>query len=284
MAPDDFLAHFGVKGMKWGVRKERDPAGRSTESRSQRKESAKALREYMWNAIGDDPLFKEMTRAEYDALCTTGETFLAGTNLKRVADDPQAILRGKTYVSRLNEDHEFYKAALPAVGPSSKGGFLAGGGRKDYKKATYEYNMTTVKKLSSPSEKERVDAYMELLETPAIRVKGQNAPITGRAYLEKQGYKPMFKKHTTEELAFKSWHSFVQSQGDKNNPLADAYFDKLKSKGYNAVPDDFDAGTFTKKPLVLLDPESTVRVDAVRRLSTDEINQAQRQLKGKASP
>lgn len=267
------LAHYGVKGMKWGVRRDRDS---STESKALRKESRRNLNDYMWNAIADEPIWgKTMTQSEYKALSTKGETFVKNTTFRRVTPNSETTVKGRTYVSTLMKDSDFYRAAIPSVGPNSKG---KGGGLKEYKQKHYEIEMKATKKLSSPSEKERVDAFIELLEEPSVKVKGKNAPITGRAYLEKMGYKPLFKRYETQQLAFESWDGFTRMQGDQDNPLAKAYFDKIKSRGYNALIDDNDRGRFTDKPVVLLDPESTVTIKNVKQLTTDEINQAQRRL------
>jgi hypothetical protein len=275
-APPNELIHYGVKGMKWGVRKD-DPY-RSTESKSLRKESARNLNNYMWNAIADEPIFgKTMTKEEYKALSTKGETFVKNTKFRRITPNSEAVVKGNTYVSTLMKDSDFYRAAIPSVGPNTKG--LGGGGRKAYKQKHYEIEMKATKKLSSPSEKERVDAFIELLEEPSIQIKSKKAPITGRAYLERTGYKPLFKRYETQELAFKAWDEFTSMQGNQDNPLAKAYFEKIKSRGYNAIIDDNDRGKYTDKPLVLLDPESTIKINTVRRLTADEINQAQRRLK-----
>ena len=43
--PEDALLHFGVKGMRWGIRKS-DPGGPSGVSRSTNKEAAKDAEEF----------------------------------------------------------------------------------------------------------------------------------------------------------------------------------------------------------------------------------------------
>lgn len=275
-AVDDWLVHFGVMGMKWGVRKDRDI---STESRAQRALSRKTAEEHMWNVVKDEPLWKAMSEDDYRSLSTKGETFAKGEMLRRVSMDSSSILKGETYVSQKLEDFEFYKAIIPAYGPSHA---RQGAGKKEYKKAHYEVALKATKRLASPSEKERVDAFIELLSEPSIQVKGKTAPITGREYLYKSGSYPkmFYKRYDDKKLALEAWDRFVQSQGNQNNPLAKAYYDKIRSRGYNTLIDDNDRGKYTKTPLILLDPESTVKVSSVRRLTTDEINQAQRNLKG----
>jgi hypothetical protein len=277
-----FLEHYGVKGMRWGIRREPQP-GDSTETKAERKAAKKAVNDYMWNAIGDQPMFREMKKEEYDALCQEGQTFAKGIVLKRISFDEKARMEGATYVSKLKEDAEFYKASLPAVGPQVEG--FGSGGRKRYKQSSYEVTMQTTKKLSLPSDKERFEAFYDLLGTPSIKMKGKKAPITGREYLEKQlGYKTIFRKQTDQRLAFRAYHEFVQGQGNKDNPINKPYFDSLAKKGYNALIDENDAGTYTKNPLILLDPKGTVRITNIHKLTADEINKAQRSLAGVKPP
>lgn len=266
------LKHFGTLGMKWGVR---NGETRSTETRSERKASAEALHAHMYKMIHDDPMNMTMTKEDYMSLSRKGETFAKSTVLRRVSMGPSAQVKGALYVSRLQEDSDYYKAAFPALGPLSK---KQGGGQKKYKKPSYEIEYSTVMMLRSPSEKVRVDTYLKIIETPSIKLAGKHAPITGRQYLENQGYPAKFKKYDNQQVGFNTWHEFVRTQGSHTNPLSVAYFDSLRAKGYNALPDDKDRRLVAKAPLILLDPERTLKVGGVRRLTTDEINRAQREL------
>jgi hypothetical protein len=274
----DLLVHHGVKGQHWGVRNQE---GSSTETRGQRRQSKRQLNTYLFNSIRAEPIFHTMSKSDYNKLTTTGETFAKNTTLKRISMGPQQQRDGAIYVSRLLEDSNFYKASFPVRGPLSD---KTGGGKKIYKQPSYEITYKTVKKLSSPSEKERVDSFIALLDTPSVKIAGKSAPISGRQYLENNGFNPRFKKYDTQELGLKEWYKFVHQQGNQNNPLGQAYFNSLRAKGYNALPDDQDRQVLTKAPLILLDPLSTVKTSSVQKLSANDINQAQRQLGKRREP
>ena len=273
MSEEEFLQHFGVKGMKWGVRKERDV---STESKALRKASSKSFNSYMMDKSKDDLLYRAMTKDEYNSLSTGREFLNKNSTLFRVTKNSDSTLKGKTYVSQLPEDATFYRAALPAMGPQNKG-LPPGAGAKKYQGEHYEIEMTTIKKLSAPSEKERVDAFLEILDEPSVKV-GNKAPVTGREYLTKAGYAPLFsKKYDTQEFGFRTYYDFVRGQGG-DTPINTAYFNKIRSKGFDVISDDYDRGKLTKAPLILLNPEGTHTVKSVRKLTTDEINRSQREL------
>jgi hypothetical protein len=272
---EDFLAHYGVVGMKWGKRNAA-PKNISSESKALRKQSAKNLQNYIWDKTKDEPLFRTMTKEEYSKLSTGREYVAKHTTLNRVTTNPHNTKAGQLYVSKLPEDSAFYRAAMPAIGPQNVG--KTGAGLKRYKDDYHELELKTVKKLSSPSEKERFDAFIEILNESAIKV-GKKDPVTGREYLQKHGYGPMFgKKFSTQEFGFYTYHSFIAEQGNQDSPINTAYFNKIREKGFNALPDDYDRGKLTKAPMILLDAEGTTKVTSVRRLTTDEINQAQREL------
>jgi hypothetical protein len=274
---DEFLVHYGVMGMKWGRRRSNTPRDKSTESRALRKQSARNLQNYIWEKTKDENIFGNvMTKEQYAKLSTGREYVARNTKLNRITTDPKSVSAGQAYVSRLREDATFYKAALPAIGPQNNG--RAGAGLKRYKDEYHELELKTVKKLSSPSEKERFDAFVEILNEPAIKV-GKKDPMTGREYLKKNGYAPLFdKKLSTQEFGFYTYDRFISEQGNQDSPINTAYFNKIREKGFNALPDDYDRGRLTKAPMILLDPEGTVKVTSVRRLTTDEINKAQRDL------
>lgn len=272
---EDFLAHYGIMGMRWG--KSKATKDRSTESRALRKQSATNLQNYIWEKTKNDELFPTMSKEDYSKLSTGREYVAKNTTLRRATTNPHSVAKGATYVSKLPEDSAFYRAALPAIGPQNKG--RTGAGMKSYKDDYHEVEMKVVKKLSSPSEKERFDTFVEILNEPAIMV-GKKGPMTGREFLKKNGYAPLFdKKLDTQEFGMKTWHSFVAEQGNQDSPINSAYFNKIREKGFNALPDDYDRGKLTKAPMILLDPDGTTTVTSVRRLTADEINKTQRELK-----
>ena len=111
-SPSEALAHFGVKGMKWGVNKQKDPYVHSTESKQLRKESRDIAQEEFMSRIRDQPLFESMTRQEFSNLSTEGREFAAGLDLSRISSRDEASLKGAAYVSRLQEDAAFYLSLI----------------------------------------------------------------------------------------------------------------------------------------------------------------------------
>ena len=276
---EDILEHHGIKGMKWGVRKEQDEHI-STEKRAVRRQASLSATRYMVAANRGDPTMRKMTPEKYANLTANGKSFSKGLELTRITKaNTNQIRAGALYVSKQKEDSDFYKAVIPATGlkklPFLPGNFVQGG-QKAYQ--SYEQTLKTTQKLKLPSDKERVDAFMEILSKPSIAVPGRNAPVTGRAYLEAHGYARQFKGKTDQEATFSAYYQFLRTQGDAKSPVNQAYFDHLRSKGYNAVLDENDAGRYTREPLILLNPDKSVKSTSIRRLTADEINAAQRSL------
>lgn len=271
---DELLEHHGIKGMHWGVRKDR-----STESGADRRASRVAVYKFSEMQSEKTANFwdsKVMSKEDYDKLSTAKEFVKKNTELNRITVTDSTVARGKTYVSQNKADSEIYKAILPAYGPSTKGGF-GQGGQKKYA-ANYELTLKTTQKLTAPSEKERVDAFVNLMSNKTIYKSPKKPPITGREYLESLGYKRELKQLDDQQAGLAFYNRFVGGAGS-DQPINSAYFDSLKAKGYNAVADDADKNVITKAPLILLDPEGTAVVTGVRKLTVDEINQAQRKLK-----
>src|SRR5258705_14007219 len=86
---DDFLEYHGVKGMRWGVRRSE---GSSTETRSERRASANALTKHVWDSTKDLPIWNPpLTPEEYKRLSTKGRSYVAGTSLHRITQDPNLV-------------------------------------------------------------------------------------------------------------------------------------------------------------------------------------------------
>ncbi|ADD81017.1 gp019 [Rhodococcus phage ReqiPoco6] len=262
---DNFLAHYGVKGMKWGVTKDqhreyKEVASRDTTNMVKRAGSTVQMTRY-FSQGGTLKKQQKYTKDWYDKLEGGKEFIEKGASLNRVVrgvDD--RALAGRLYVSSLKSDNEMYKAVIPAV--QKKFAF----GQKQYH-SVYQVELETKKRLAMPSQKERVDAFIETIQTP-----------TGRDWMKKNGYKREIDELNAKEMGLKAYKKFNKYAGDQGSKMNDAYFNKLKSRGYDALIDDNDAGIWSKKPMILLSPSSTVKVKSVRQLTADEINQAQRNV------
>lgn len=262
---DTFLEHYGTKGMKWGVRKDhhreyQDNASRSTEGMVKRASSSVQMTRYF--AKGGAIKKAQKYDEEWYAKLETGKKYIEqGETLNRVVrgvDD--RALSGRLYVSKLESDSDMYKAVIPAV--QKKFAF----GQKEYH-TVYDVKLETKKKMTLPSEKERIDTFIDTIKTPA-----------GRQWMKDSGYKAEIDELNAKEQGLKAYKKFNKVAGNQELPVTDVYFNKIKAKGYDAILDDNDAGIWSKEPMILLSPSSTVKVKSVKQLSADDINAAQRRV------
>ena len=265
MSVDTFLSHYGVKGMKWGVKKDqlrefREKDTKDTENNILKRKHASAnMLRYMakGRTIQEKRKFDEEW---YNSLSTGKEFVKSGATLNRVVRGvDENALNGRLYVAKLASDSEMYKATIPAF---TNGGFAAG--KKEYNTA-YQVSMETKKKLAMPSQKERIDTFIETLQTN-----------DGKEWLKNNGYKKEIDEINAKQVGLKYYDRFNKYAGNQSVKFNDTYFNAVKSKGYDALIDDNDAGIWSKEPIILLSPKGSVKITKVRQISAAEINSAQR--------
>lgn len=254
---DVYVAHFGIKGMQWGVRKDQKAAvanfTKATSEVARRQQSKRYA-----NTIQPK---------DFDQLDTHDVRIPVGSVVKRTSDTPNEI-HDNLYISIHDSDSTWYKGLIPT---QSTGG-VPTKTYSDYYETTYR----TLKELKSPSEKTRVLAYAKIMDTPVVIT--NSGAMTGRDYLRERGLGRTVDAYTSKELALTYYGQLVATQGIRNDPLNTAYFKGLRDAGYNAVIDDNDKGIMAKTPMLLLSSSKTVIAESTIKLSDADIRNAQKAM------
>lgn len=280
----DILIHYGIKGMKWGVRRYQNKDGSLTAS-GKRRYSDKEISDYRKRKISEAPtkaesprgankgwyrnapkstLIREMRREETEALKaqkkinTKKDSFVlkSGTTLHRSTFNvDESDREGHVFATFKEKD---------AKGYASRNKLFSGG------KMTYDMTMMAKEDLISPSKKERVDTFVQLMA---------NDPKFLKAYQDqKQTYQILKdpskakKIEKTVKGLEKEYDMFAVSLGGSET-LRKRYFAELSKKGYNMIIDDADAAIISNSPVIVFDRQKSLEIISVNEVNREYLRQ-----------
>lgn len=267
----DFLCHYGVLGMKWGIRRYQNPDGSLT-SAGKVRYSNKASLDKGTTLYRIQRTNKNESKKFGKLYVNVGERdndrFVAKTLvLDRLKDDPNVFITKYKTTKVLNipsekEQKQIEKSLMkrPEVQKSVYESLVRGGMDEKRAKAFVDPNSAkyAVKGFALTF------ASMPLMLIPPL---GIYAAVKGGENLN-----ATFDKET-------KWRN---KQGDKDNVVYNEAFAKeLRDRGYNAYRDLNDKYRTSDTPLVVLDDNYTVRIDESKKLTPELYTEYYKKYYGK---
>ena len=261
---DQELYHYGVKGMKWGIRRYQNKDGTLTSKGKKRYEKSND------NSNNEDEIKNNKSRkiltkrniaigatvvgaslaamgAMYVYKKTNPTMHVKYMNFGEIVDinnlsSKDIIVKKGTKFHRVSsksvedyaeEGKRIYTSYLKSdarIYKEEMPKFIRRWGNQgiisDDGKTSYEHIMKMNKDIKAPSKKLMAEIYM--------KVTGNNEVDSGR------------------------YQRFMENLNDNDNPDTKKFFQYVKNLGYNAILDENDAGNFTKSPLILLNPKDDI--------------------------
>lgn len=248
------LRHYGIKGMRWGIRRFQKKDGSLTPAGKER---------YSPESLGRTAVPKGVS-VNADGSISVSK----GTSLQRLVSDKSRPLKDITYASVLEYDNAKYIKHIGGKG-------LFGGGRNKV------LSIRANEDLKAPSVDEASKIMVDLLsKNPEFRKRFTNSfndePVSDKELAK-------MKKDPTGTDA-KAWYDELNismtfsSDFDKNAPFVQKTFSKaLQDKGYNMLRDENDfQSKVAKAPVIILNPEKTLSVVSYTDI-TDELRTASKE-------
>ncbi len=250
------LYHFGIKGMKWGVRRFQKKDGSLT---------AAGKKRYSAEELGRNPIQKGVS-VKSDGSITVSK----GASLQRLVNDDSRPLKDITYASMLEYDNAKYVKYIGGKG-------LFGGGRDKI------MSLRANEDLKAPSQDEASRIMVDILKTNS-QFRNSFTNILGNTVSDKELAR-MTKDPTGIDA--KAWYDELNvsmtfsSKMDPSAPYIQKTFsDELQKNGYNMLRDENDyQNKVAKAPVIILNPEKTLSVVSVTDI-TDELRGASKEILG----
>lgn len=248
------LYHYGIKGMRWGIRRFQKKDGSLTQAGKER---------YSPESLGRTTVPKGVS-VNADGSISVSK----GTSLQRLVSDNSRPMKDLTYASVLEYDNAKYIKYIGGKG-------LFGGGRDKV------LSIRANEDLKAPSMDEASKIMVDLLSNnPEFRKRFTNSfndePVSDKELAK-------MKKDPTGTDA-KAWYDELNismtfsPDFDENSPFVQKTFSQaLQKKGYNMLRDENDfQNKVAKAPVIILNPEKTLSVVSMTDI-TDELRTASKE-------
>ncbi len=246
-ANSNTLAHFGILGMKWGVRRYQNDDGSLTKAGEARYEGSGRNRDKDKDYTGKQA---RMDRFNEDQ-ATKGLRIEKGSTINRIAKAGDETKSGMKYAAFTKSDVDEYEFALGGTG----------------NKFNFTYKAKEV--LVSPNEKKQVDAFIDTVKdlkvsqvASAIKTKSKFSTMKG---LEKDLRKAV---EGDPKLRTKTYSKFMDLlYDDALASVKSNYFSRLSKEGYNMIIDSSDRGLVSDNPVIIFNGSKSMEFIKKKRLS-----------------